>query len=461
MSLAAVARRAMPIVGDTRPAVACPPQRAAEAIDPLEFLLELSRQPSSVVCHESSGMGPTFLVNDPELVGQVLRSPHYPRATLLRAAIGDSVVATEGPHWRGRRKLMGPPFQREQVATFESMITRMTARMLDDWQVAAANGQSIDVSRDLLRTTVAIVSNALFDADLDGQTDALIDAVQPIVQYLGDVACTLFGAPMVFTRGRLTRFQDAKHALDAFSQSLIDKRRMAADKSHDLMTSLLEASDTASGQPWSASDLRDEVSAMLIAGHENTGWMITWSLHLLAEHPAAEQRLHEELSKVLSGRIPTMDDLPRLEYTRMVLNESMRLYPPVWQLSRKAARDDELGGHVIPRGAAVVVSPYTMHRHPTWWNDPEEFLPERFSAEASAGRPRHAFFPFGDGPHRCLGEHFAMVEGQLILAMIGQRFLVRPAIGHVVEPAPWLTLRMLHGYRGTLTPRDTAGTARS
>jgi cytochrome P450 len=189
---------------------------------------------------------------------------------------------------------------------------------------------------------------------------------------------------------------------------------------------------------------------VLLAGHETTANALTWTFYLLSQHPAVLRRLQAELAELLGGRTPGVADLPRLPYTRMVIEESMRLYPPAWVITRRAINDDELGGDHIPAGATVMFSPYAMHHNPRYWDNPEGFDPERFTPERSAGRPAFAYFPFGGGPHLCIGNGFAMTEAQLILATVVQRYRLDLVPGHPVVPEPLVTLSARHGLLMTL-----------
>lgn len=196
--------------------------------------------------------------------------------------------------------------------------------------------------------------------------------------------------------------------------------------------------------------MHDEVLTLLLAGYETTSNALSWTWYLLSQHPTAEECLHEELDMVLVGHLPSVDDLPRLAYTRMVIEESMRLYPPAWSFTRHVLADDEIGGYRIPKGSTIILSPYVTHRHPAFWENPEMFDPERFSAEHVAKRPRYAYFPFGGGPRLCIGSNFALMEAQLILATVLQRYRLRLVPDTIVEPNPLITLRPRHGLPMTL-----------
>ena len=216
---------------------------------------------------------------------------------------------------------------------------------------------------------------------------------------------------------------------------------------------LMLARDEETGEGMNDQQLRDEVMTMLFAGHETTANALAWTWYLLSQHPDIEHRLHSELDEVLGGAIPTLEHLPKLNYTRMVIEEAIRLYPPGWAFARHTVGDDEIGGYRIPANSLIWVSPYVTQRHPDFWENPEKFDPERFTPERSAGRPRFAYFPFGGGPHQCIGNAFAMMEAQLLLATIAQRYHLQLVPGHPVEPKVVLTLRPRYGLSMTLKQR--------
>jgi cytochrome P450 len=216
---------------------------------------------------------------------------------------------------------------------------------------------------------------------------------------------------------------------------------------------LIEArDDEEGGGGMSDVQLRDEVMTLFLAGHETTANALAWTFHLLAQNPAADARMREELATVLGGRTPTAADVMRLPYTTRVFEESMRLYPPAWLVARRALHDEEFGGYVVPKGTMVGVAPYAIHRHPAFWPEPERFDPDRFLPERAEGRPKYAYFPFGGGQRLCIGIHFAMMEAVIILAMLSQRVRLATVPGHPVVPQALVTLRPKHGIKMTLSP---------
>jgi len=238
--------------------------------------------------------------------------------------------------------------------------------------------------------------------------------------------------------------------------ALIDARMRAPapDREHDLLDRLIESCDEQSGTRMTAREVRDQVLTIFVAGHETTALALMWTWYLLDLHPEHEARLHAELDDVLGGREPRWEDVPRLKYARMVLQESMRLYPSVHTLAfRQAAEQDEICGLRIPKGSLITIMPWLLHRHRSYWREPDRFDPERFTPEAIAGRDRLVYLPFGFGPRICIGASFAMTEAVMILATLAQRHRPRLVPGHPVEPQAKFTLRAKHGVRMTVEPR--------
>jgi cytochrome P450 len=227
------------------------------------------------------------------------------------------------------------------------------------------------------------------------------------------------------------------------------------DDTGDLLSMLMKARDPGTDQGMDETQWRDEVLTLLFAGHETTAAALAWTWALLAQHPHVQARLHQEVVAVLGGRTPTSTDLPNLPYTKRVIEEALRLYPPTWITARTPLEDDEIGGYAIPAGSVVLLSPYVMHRHPRFWEAPTVFDPERFTPARAVGRPRYAYFPFGGGPRQCLGKHFALQEAQLIVAMVAQRYRLQLVPGHPIIPQPLLALRPRDGVRMMLYPYIT------
>ena len=421
--------------------------------DRLGFLLRLTQQYGDVSLMRFL-IWPAYLVNHPHDVKRVLQENHrnYNKDIftykVFHPFLGKGLLTNDGSSWLHQRRLIQPTFHRKNLATFGTLMTGTTVAMLERWQSKASRGESLDVFNEMMRLTQRIVGQALFSIDLDNETDTVGQAVTTLSELLSGYIYAPF-PPLSVPTSRNRRMQAATRTLDNMVYSLINERhRRAGDTNEeavDLLSLLLSVRDEETGQGMNDKQVRDEVITLLVAGHETTSNLLTWTWYLLSQHPEVEQRLHAEVDKVLGGQLPTVEKLSELRYTHMVLEETLRLYPPAWIFSRKIIADDELGGYDIPKNSMILLSPYTTHRHPAFWEDPEEFDPERFTPERSAGRPHYAYFPFGGGPRMCIGSSFAMMEAQLVLACIAQRYSLRLVPDHLVEPEALVTLRPKHG----------------
>jgi cytochrome P450 len=425
--------------------------------DPLGFLMECARRYGDVVEMQFPPWR-GFLLTHPDGVKHVLQENHHNYwkgivfAKLKRVA-GEGLVFSDGELWRRQRQLIQPAFHRERITAMAEMMVETTTGMLDRWRSQAAAGQGLDVASEMSSLTLEIVSKALFGTDLGADQAAFTDAVTAGLAYANHLVNHMLALPMAIPTAANRRGRRAIAALDRIVWKIIAQRRREPCDRGDLLAMLLTASDAETNEPMDDKQLRDECITFLIAGHETTAVALSWAWHLLSTHPSTERRLHAEVDEVLGDRLPTLRDLAGLPYVRMVLEESMRLYPPVWATNRQAYADDEIAGHRIPANSTVTVSPYVTHRNPVFWEEAEVFDPERFTPERSAARPEWAYFPFGGGPRGCVGRQFAMLEGQLVLAMVAQRFRLRNVPGHPIEAHPILTLRPRYGVRMTLHPR--------
>jgi len=405
------------------------------------------------------------LINHPGLVEHVLvhNQTNYDRATRSAAQIalvcGQSLLTTSGAVWLRERRLAQPAFQQRRVDTFVPVMTSATGVMLDRWLNNVRDDRPLDIASELSRLTYTIVGKALFGADVSRDADIVECALGTLLDHTYARLERLVNLPLWVPSRRNRRFRDARLAIDRVVYRIINERREGHDDHADLLAHLLRTvDDGASGTSGAMTNeqLRNETITLLLSGHETTANALSWTIFLLATHPEIERRFRSELAAVLGdAREPSLEDMTRLEYTGMVINEALRLYPPIWILERRAIQDDFIGGYRIPGGSTVVVSPFILHRHEAFWPNPDSFDPERFAAARIAGRPAHAFLPFGAGPHHCIGAHFAQLEARLILAMLAQRYRLELVPNHPVEPKAGITLRLRHGLR--MRPRERRG----
>jgi cytochrome P450 len=408
-------------------------------------------------------------VTDPAAVKRVLQdnADNYGRRTrslaALRETIGDGLLTTTGPAWWRNRRLAQPAFHKQRLGGFAGTIAEVSEDFAARALRLGAGGASFDLVPELARLTLRILGRCLFERELTDEADAVGGAVQVVLNHTIEKLGSLVPLPGVVPTPKNLRFRRALRALDRVVLALIDERRRGpgggadadagVDARGDLLTMLVSARDEETGEGLGDRQLRDEVMTLLLAGHETTSMALSWTLYLLSLHPGVRRKLEDELGAALAGRAPGIDDLPRLPYTRMVLEESMRLYPPAWVITRSAEGADELGGFPIPAGDMVLLSPYVTHHNPALWDDPEGFDPERFAPGAEGTRPRYAYYPFGGGPHLCIGAGFAMMEATIVLATVAQRLRLDLEPGRPVAIDPLVTLRPSPGIWVTARPR--------
>jgi cytochrome P450 len=422
--------------------------------DPLRFGLAMTQQYGDIVRIRLL-LWTAYLINHPDGVKHVLQENQqnynkdlYPYQ-IFKPLLGRGLVTNDGKSWLHQRRLMQPAFHRKRLAAFGRLMTDTTVMMLDQWQDSAERAQQLDIAAEMLRLTLRIVGQTLFNIDLSDETQIVGQAVTTVNKLLSDYIYAPFPLLNIPT-SRNRRLQVSYRALDQVVHDIITHRRNQYTDTGDLLSMLLSARDEETGQGMDDQQVRDEVITLLIAGHETVSTALTWTWYLLSQYPDVERQLHTELDNVLGGHLPKVEHLARLTYTRMVLEEALRLYPPAWIFGRKAIADDEIGGYSIPANSIIVLSPYVTHRHPAFWEHPEVFDPERFTPERSAGRPHFAYFPFGGGPRVCIGNNFALMEMQLILATVAQRYTLRLVPSHPVEPEAFLSLRPQYGLPMTL-----------
>lgn len=421
--------------------------------DPLRFLGDLASRYGSLSSHLTGGER-VYVVCSADLARRVLKDDYTsytkvgtPDDHMLSPLLGDGLLTSNGETWTRQRHLCAPSFRRAAVEEFDALMTRAAVDLTERWGRAADLGQPVRVDHDLTSLTLRIVVAALLGSDQADLGQGFGRAVDAINRFIGHYDGS---APMT---GDLAARRDAYVAAQRFLRNvvglLISARRMAGASAGDLLAAMMNHGELTDGE------LYDQVLTMVMAGHETTAKALTWTLHVLAGQPAVAAAVRFELAAVLGGRLPAAADLPRLDLTRRVIDEVLRLYPPVWLISRRAVRDTSLGDYLVPAGALVCVSPWTMHRNPAHWPDPSRFDPDRFLPPAVAGRPSHAYLPFGGGPRVCIGRAFALTEAALVLATI----LPRLSLDHVpggppVEPEALVTLRPRYGLMMSVRRRS-------
>jgi cytochrome P450 len=359
---------------------------------------------------------------------------------ILKLSLGEGLLTSEGALWQRQRKMTQPSFQGQQVASFVPTMAENAAAMLRRWEINAAQKTVFDVVPDFMRLTLNIAAQVLFTTNLEADAESIRRTLDIGRDYSVERAWSIFPPPLSWPTKRNREYRGALANIHGIMDRIIAERRKETTRISDLLTMLMEARDE-DGAPMSDKQLRDEVITLLTAGHETTTLALAWTCFLIATRPNVVERMTAEMA-FLNGHTPAYDDLMKLRYSRMVVEESMRLYPPVWTLARTAVNEDEIGGYRISAGSEILIFPYITQRHPKWWQDPDVFRPERFAPENSAARPRYAYLPFGAGPRTCVGLNFAMTELLLVLTMLLQRFRLRLAIDPaLVRSDPSVTLQ--------------------
>jgi cytochrome P450 len=401
-----------------------------------------------------------FLVNEPAAIKHVLldNAANYRKTEitrrLLEPGLGRGLITSEGETWRRHRRTMSPAFDHRSIASYAPIMTEAAGELLADWS-RLGPGASIDVAIAMMQVTLNIISRTMFSSDSDRIVAIMERGAGRYQAQMRPNMMDFIGLPAWLAGMGRTRVADRTLGeFDTEIDHLIKLRSSNPDDGpRDLLSRLIAARDEQTGGGMTAQEVRDHVITIFMAGHETTAMAMTWIWYLLSQHVSEEAKLHAELAAVLGGRVPGPEDLSKLTYTRMVIEESMRLYPPVHTIAREALADDTLAGRHVPKGSAVLIAPWVLHRHRQIWHDPGLFDPERFSPEQSSGRARFAYLPFGGGRRICIGAAFATAEATLLLATIAQRYRLSLVPGHPVEPQGLITLRARHGMKMVLVPR--------
>jgi enediyne biosynthesis protein E7 len=416
--------------------------------DRLALLTDAAKEYGDVVKY---AMGPKtlYFFNHPDHAKHVLADNplNYHKglgmAEARRRILGDGLLTSEDEIWKRQRRIIQPAFRRDRIAGFAGAVTDAGTALAS--RLNERVGDTVDVAEEMTRLTMMVLGKSLLAADLSP-----LHMLGPAFEVAQDQAMfemvSLGAVPLWLPLPRNRRFRRAKGQLEDAVEILVSGRAHGGGLAGSDMLSML--ADAYSGEPdaqkrWQV--MRDELVTILLAGHETTASTLSWTWYLLSTHPAAADAIHAEAVSVLGDRIPDHEDLARLPYTTTVIQETMRLYPPVWGLTRKSVAADEIDGYRVPAGADVMISPYTLHRHPAFWPEPDEFRPERFASSAMPASHRYAYIPFGAGPRVCVGSHLGMMEATLIAAMIARDYRFELPAGTRAVPEAMLSLRVRGG----------------
>lgn len=406
---------------------------------------------------------PIVVANHPDLIRHVMldNAANYTRdpvgKRMLEPGLGKGLLTSEGADWKRQRRMMAPIFQPRHLSGFAAIMTERAA-LLADRLAALPAGQSVDMAEQMMLVTLDIVARTMFGADATTDVSAVGAAMDRYQMTVRPNIPDLLGLPRWVPRPDAAEGRRALAEMDAIIRELIRRRRAKAvdggDLGGDMLGMLLAAVDDENGGGLSDREVRDQMATFFLAGHETTATALAWCWYLLAHAPAVEAKLHAELDRVLNGRAPEYGDYDSLVYTRMVIEEALRLYPPAHTTARLAQADDRFGELELPKGTNVVISPWLMHRHRLYWANPDVFDPENFAPERVAQRRRFTYLPFGAGPRICIGQGFAMIEAVLILATLAQKLRFRMVKGAKVEAVAKITLRPFPGLPMTAERRN-------
>ncbi len=424
--------------------------------DPTAFLMRMSALGD--VSYFRMGNVPVYFVNHPDLVRDVLvvNAHKFHKGRALQRArnlLGDGLLTSEEKVHLRQRRLVQPAFHKQRIISYAEAMTMYADRMANEWN----DGEVRDIDREMMRLTLQIVGRTLFSADVTDDADEVGAAMTTIVNLFNFLLLPFSELLEKLPLPQSIKFRKAKAKLDEVIYGFIDERRASGEDKGDLLSMLLLSRDEEGGEDrggMTDEQVRDECLTLFLAGHETTANLLTWTWYLLSQNPAAEAKLHEELDRVLGGRIPAFADLPALKYTEAVIAESMRVYPPAWVVGRLATEEHEFNGYKVPRGALTLVSQFTMHRDPRFWEDAGKFKPERWeNLSIKETSQRFTYFPFGGGVRRCIGEQFAWTEGILLLATLARKWKLRVQPDQQIGLKAMITLRPKYGMRMKIEKR--------
>jgi cytochrome P450 len=457
------------MTGATRRVPPGPPRRAAPGIlrklraDRLGLMTEAVREYGDAV-RVAIGPKTLYIFNHPDHAKHVLadNAANYHKGigyTEAKRALGDGLLTSEGALWKEQRRTIQPVFQHKRIAAQADVIIDEALRLVERLAVHRDTGRPADVLSEVTALTLGVLGNTLLDTDLSA-----FDAVEHSFEAVQDQAMfemeTLGMVPRWLPLKGQRAFRSAREHLQHVVGLLVAKRKAEPSATgDDVLTRLIASTAKETDKRVGDRRMRDELVTLLLAGHETTASTVGWTLDLVSKHPEVRDRLHEEAVAVYGDRRPAYEDLTRLRYTHMVLQEAMRLFPPVWILPRRALADDEVGGYHVPAGSEVLICPYILHRHPRYWPEPNRFDPQRFDPDVPSDRPRYAHIPFGAGPRFCVGNHLGMMEATFIISSLMRDLRFDTVPGFAVKPEPMMSLRLGGGLSLTVSSFPDAGRA--
>ena len=413
--------------------------------DPLATLQRAAREYGDVVSMPMFGLN-RILVNRPEYIQQllVLDQGKLHKSTLTKMAVkpllGEGLLISEGDFWRRQRRLAQPAFHRARVNEYSPVMVECALQQAKRWR----DGETRNIAEEMMKVSLEVAVRTLFGTSMVGASDGIGRAMTFLMRHYLSRARTPWRIPESWPTPANRRAQKERQYMDSLVFQIIAQRKNESQKRNDLLALLMAAMND-DGSQMTEQQLRDETMTLFLAGHETTALTLSWTWYLLSENPAAETCLYQELQDVLGGKPAELADLERLPYLHAVILESLRMYPPAFMLARTSVVKTNFGGYEIPSRTTLIASQWVMHRDRRYFDEPEKFLPERWLGGLEQRLPAGAYFPFGDGPRRCIGQGFAMLEAALAIAAIAQKFQFRLTPGFPIETEPLVTLRAKHG----------------
>lgn len=421
--------------------------------DILKFLLYLKNEFGDIA-YFRLGNRSMYMVSEPELVKDVLvtHNRNFRKSRALQRSklvVGEGLLTSEADLHLKQRRMMQPVFHNNKISAYSDSICEYTMKISADWK----NGDVIDIHKSVMKITLGVVVKTLFSADIDSESSEIGEALTVIMKQFPRL---LFPFSEYFDNLPIPGNFKRKMAIDKLDKiiyKMIESRRNDKNKYDDLLALLIDATDEQENTQMDDTQLRDEAMTLFIAGQESTANAITWTLYLISTSPEVLQKIHQEIEEVIGDGMPTWEDYQKMRYLISVFTESLRLYPPAWAVVRRAISDYKLDKYIVPAGADILMSQYVIHRDKRFYADPNAFKPERWSEEFRKNLPQYAFFPFGGGPRRCIGEGFAWMEGVLILATLLKNWNLNTYNVSDVIPDPLVTLRPKNGLMMKLERR--------
>ena len=402
-----------------------------------------------------------LFVNNPAYIKYILQNNYsnYSKSSMyevMKQGLGNGLLNSEGAFWLQQRRLYQPAFNKESILHYANSVVECTNKMINRWEVKKRNREILNLSQEILKLAFDVVGRTMYSTYFSVEQKKIDwKSVVYTLDYVNKLSKNHpFNLPIKFPTPGNLRFNKALKTLNKTTYEIIEKRRKENKEYNDLLSALMSTPKQGTGEKMNDKELRDEIFTIFSAGHETTSNGLIWTLYLLSQHSEIESKLHKELEEVLGNETPTYEDLTKLKYTTQIVYESLRLYPPAWSVGRRSIEEDEIGGYRIPKGIDIAISPYILHRHPDFWDNPEVFDPNRFSSENRKKITPFSYIPFGGGPHVCVGQNFAIMELILVIAMIAKQFRLRIKDNQKVEIDPCITLRPLKEVFMTIQERN-------